>query len=530
MRSPFNLATLFEAVADALPDREAVVSGSRRLTYAALDERANRLANALTDRGVAPGDWIGLDLTNGTEYLEAMLAAFKLRVLPANLNYRYRAGELAYVLADADVASVIHDAEFSETVVEAIAASGVDAFTVERGASYEATLASASPQRPDATERSGDDHYVLYTGGTTGPPKGVLWRHEDIFFGALGGGARDGVPATSVDEVVDRAISGPVRRTLPASPFMHGTGHWMALSTFFAGGTVIIAESAGLEADALLDLVARENVTFAVIVGDAFARPLVDALERNSTRDLSSLSALMSGGAILSPSVKNALGALLPTTMIVDGFGASETGGQGQMVAAPHDSGPPRFRVNDETTVLDDSGAPVAPGSGVVGRLARRGRIPLGYHGDPDKAAATFPVIDGVRWAVPGDLATIEDDGTIMVFGRGSVSINTGGEKVHPEEVEGVLKSHPAIFDALVVGLPDERWGEQVTAVIEVRPGHEAPSAAEVADHCRQRLAAYKAPKAAVIVDQIVRSPSGKPDYRWAKTEAARLVAAGGRG
>lgn len=521
MTSPFNLADLFEAVAAAVPGREAVVCGPRRLTYAELDGRANRLAHALLDRGVVPGDWIGLDLTNGTEYLEAMLASFKIRAVPANLNYRYTAPELTDVLRDAAAVAVLHDMAFADVVADAAAAAPTVRVTLARGGEYEEALAGAPATAPAISGRSGDDLYVLYTGGTTGPPKGVEWRHEDIFFAALGGGARDGRPAASVAEVATRAAAATPRRTLPASPFMHGTGHWMAFSTLFAGGTVIVGDDAGLDAEALLDLVEREGVGYLVIVGDAFARPLVDTLQASPTRDVSTLAVILSGGAILSPAVKTALASLLPTTMVVDGFGASETGGQGQMVAAPGADGPPRFRVNDETAVLDDDLRPMAPGSGAVGRLARRGRIPLGYHGDPEKTAATFPTVDGVRWAVPGDLATVEEDGTIVVFGRGSVSINTGGEKVHPEEVEAVLKAHPAVFDAVVVGVPDERWGERVAAVVQLREGQPRPGDDDLALHCRHRLAGYKIPRSVVVVDTVARQPSGKPDYPWAKATAA---------
>ncbi|MGI8792187.1 MAG: acyl-CoA synthetase [Acidimicrobiales bacterium] len=519
MSSPFNLASIFEAVVDEVPDREALVCGERRLTYAELDERANRLASHLTAKGLGAGDWVGLDLTNGTEYLESMLAAYKIRAVPFNINYRYTASEIAYLLRDANATALIHDEAFAPVADEACAEVGSVRLRLPRGEAYESALAKAAPGRPNVN-RSGDDHYVLYTGGTTGQPKGVLWRHEDIFFGALGGGAADGVAATSVAEVAARAKDGLRRRTLPASPFMHGTGHWMAFSTFFAGGSVVVADFAGLQPSALWDLAVAESVTFLVIVGDAFARPLVEELQTGSKRDLSGLSVILSGGAILSPSVKAELSAALPSTLIVDGFGASETGGQGQMAAAPGDVGPPRFRVNGETTVLDDEMRPVAAGSGVVGRLARRGRIPIGYHNDPEKTASTFPEVDGVRWAVPGDLATVDADGTIVVFGRGSVSINTGGEKVHPEEVEAVLKSHPAVFDAVVVGVSDARWGERVAAVVQVREGHAMPTVDVLAAHCGVTLAGYKAPRTLVVVDRVVRQPSGKPDYRWAKAAA----------
>jgi acyl-CoA synthetase (AMP-forming)/AMP-acid ligase II len=297
----------------------------------------------------------------------------------------------------------------------------------------------------------------------------------------------------------------------------------MAFSTWFTGGTVVIDDGPGFDPARLWSLVAAEAVTFLVIVGDAFARPLVDALdEAVEPPDLSSLTVILSGGAILSPAVKDALLAHLPGSVVVDGYGASETGGQGQMVAVEGTySGPPRFAVGDDTMVLDDDLRPVVPGSEVVGRLARRGRVPVGYYKDPAKTAATFPVIDGVRWAVPGDFATVAADGTITLLGRGSVSINTGGEKVYPEEVEAALKGHASVFDAVVVGVPDERWGQRVTAVVQLRPGAgPPPSLDELAAHARTTIAGYKVPRGLVVVDAIVRSPSGKPDYRWALSVA----------
>lgn len=513
----FNLAELFEEVADAVPDREALVHGDRRLTYAQLDERAGRLAAVLADAGVGVGDHVGLHLWNGTEYLEGMLAAFKLRAVPVNVNYRYVAEELRYLFADAGLAAIVHEPTFTDLVADA-RTDGLR-FALARGADYEAALASASgPARP-ADGRSGDDRYILYTGGTTGPPKGVVWRHEDIFFAALGGGGDP--PITSPGELRQRAPRGRTRM-LPACPFMHGSAHWMGLSTLFRGGTVVVDPSPTFAAAGLWQVVADEAVTFLVIVGDAFGRPLLDALDAGEW-DLSSLTVILSGGAVLSPTVKDGLLERLPGCMVVDGFGASETGGQGQMVAVPRAAGTnPRFAMDPDTTVLDDDLQPVAPGSGVVGRLARRGRIPLGYHNDPDKTAATFPTVGGVRWSVPGDLATVEADGTITVLGRGSVSINTGGEKVHPEEVEAVLKAHPAVFDAVVVGVPDERWGQRVTAVVQPRAGVRGPTLEELADHARTSLAGYKVPRGLVVVDAVVRSPSGKADYPWAQEVAAK--------
>jgi acyl-CoA synthetase (AMP-forming)/AMP-acid ligase II len=523
-RVEFNLADVFEAVADLLGDREALVCGQRRLSFADVDERATRLAHFLASAGIGSGDHVGVHLHNCTEYLETMLAAFKLRAVPVNVNYRYVADELRYLLADADCRAVVHEADFAPMLADLLPDLPHLSTTLARGDDYEAALAAASPDR-DFPPRSGDDRYILYTGGTTGMPKGVVWRHEDIFFGAMGGGNFGGPGVTTKDELLTNAAKG-ISRCLPACPFMHGTAHWMAFATLFGGGAVIIFPERRLDPRRLLELIAAERVNFLVIVGDAFARPLVDELEGDAelTASVRSLSLMLSGGAILSPALKDALHRLLPSTLIVDGYGASETGGQGQMVAGrPATDAHPRFAVNDQTTVLDDDWRPVEPGSGAIGRVARRGYIPLGYYKDPEKTAATFPVIDGVRWAVPGDFATVETDGTIVLFGRGSVSINSGGEKVFPEEVEAVLKGHPQVLDAVVVGVPDTRWGERVAAVVQARPGS-TPSAAELAEHCRAALAGYKVPRDVVLVDSIVRSPSGKPDYRWAKNEATKAL------
>ncbi len=384
---------------------------------------------------------------------------------------------------------------------------------------YEDAIAS-SPETRDFAPRSGDALYVLYTGGTTGMPKGVMWRHEDAFFGAMGGAGGGGAPIVRPEDIAERCLDARTR-CVPACPFMHGTAHWMAFSALFTGGTVVIPTQRHLDAIALWSLVEREHANFLVLVGDAFARPLVESLdtEAGAGLDLSSLRVLLSGGAILSPSVKRALVKRLPGVLVVDGYGASETGGQGQSVtvAGGEIASAPRFRVNDETAVLGDDLRPVP--AGVVGLLARRGRIPLGYYKDAQKSAATFPVVDGVRWSVPGDHAVVDDDGMITLLGRGSVSINTGGEKVYPEEVEAVLKANAGVFDAVVVGIPDDRWGERVVAVVQPRVG-ETPTLEKLQEHARTQLAGYKVPRALVTVDAIVRSPSGKPDYRWARATA----------
>jgi 3-oxocholest-4-en-26-oate---CoA ligase len=537
----YNLADLWEKVADTVPDREALVCADRRLTYTDAEDRINRLAHSLAERGVGPGDHIALYLMNGTEYLEGMFAAFKIRAVPVNVNYRYVEDELRYLFTDCDAKAVVFHEEFapklgairgSLPLLTTFIAVDDGARPTEPGierdtggldaTEYEAALRSAPAERVTAA-RSGDDIYILYTGGTTGMPKGVMWRHEDVFFGAMGGGGGGAPAITTPEEVAERCLVARTR-CVPACPFMHGTAHWMAFSTLFLGGTVIIPTERTLAPVQLWELIAREQANFLVIVGDAFARPLVDALDdagpgSAAHLDLSCCRVILSGGAILSPALKQSLVDRLPGVLVVDGYGASETGGQGQSVtvAGAPIAAAPRFTMDDATRVLGEDLQPVP--TGVVGLLARRGHIPLGYYKDPEKTAATFPLVDGVRWSVPGDHAVAEADGTITLLGRGSVSINTGGEKVYPEEVESALKSLDAVFDAVVVGVPDARFGERVIAVVQVRPGTE-PSLADLQQHLRGHLAGYKIPRGVVTVAQIMRSPSGKPDYRWARATA----------
>lgn len=522
----FNLADLLESVAAAVPHREALVTVAgadgepgRRLTHGALDERATRLAHVLSDLGVGIDDVVGLMLRNGNEYVEGMLACFKLRAVPANVSYRATAAEVGSQLADCGAVALLHEPE----LVDVVTAAGHLGATLARGEAWEEALAGAATVPVAVGGRSGDDRYLLYTGGTTGRPKGVVWRHEDLFFGALGGGALGGDGPPSTPSAVASAAPAGRARYLPASPFMHGTGHWSALTALLGGGTVVCLRDASFDAARLLDVVAAEAVTCLVVVGDAFGRPIVDALAgRADLERMTSLNVILSGGASLAPATKAGLLRLLPWAMVVDGFGASETGGQGQWVTYP---GAPdvvrgRFRMGADSAVLDDDHRPLPPGVGRIGWLARRGHLPVGYIGDPEATELTFPEVDGVRWAVPGDRAVLEADGTIVVHGRGSSTINTGGEKVQAEEVEATVRTHPAVLDAVVVGVHDERWGEVVVAVVSVRPG-DSLGVEDLARHCSTDLASHKLPRRLVVVDEVVRSPSGKTDLRWARATAS---------
>jgi 3-oxocholest-4-en-26-oate---CoA ligase len=496
-----NLGDRFLTAAARAPDRTAIEvagAGATALTYRELTDRVWRLASVLRARGVHPDDRVGVLLANGNEHLEAVLASFLLRAVPVNLSFRDTAADVRSVLDASGATFVVHENDLDPQTPHALA----------RGEAYEAALAGASA-RPSIPDRSGDDRYLLYTGGTTGRPKGVVWRHDDLFRGAL---------AAAGEEVNGRRGA----RCLPASAFAHGTGQWMALTTLLHRGTVVCRRDRSFDPEAVLDTVDRHRVSYLVVVGDAFARPIADLLDACPGRwSLASLTTILSGGAPLSPGVKRDLHALLPTAIVVDGFGASETGGHGRMVSVGGTvpEGPPRFAVDSDSAVLDDSLRPMAPGDDRVGWLARTGPIPLGYDGDPDATAASFPVIDGRRWALSGDMARVETDGTITILGRGATTINTGGHKVQVEEVEHAVRSHPAVQDAIVVGVPDERFGQRVAAIVS--PRHDArPTLESLRRHCRGQLAPYKVPRHLVVVDEVKRSLAGKPNYVWAREVA----------
>ena len=521
---------MFERVADTVPDRQAVVHGERRLTYRDLDARATRLANGLADLGLSAGDHVGVLAYDSIEHVESMLACFKLRAVPVNVNWRYAGAELAYLFDDAELQALICDAELRPDVP-------TPQVVVEIGGDYDALLSRSSPAR-DFGERSPDDHYVLYTGGTTGLPKGVVWRQEDIFFAVLGGGNPGGPPIPRPEEISRTVVEKPALRLqtflppddpgpsqfvqLALGPLMHAGGQWSTLGTLLGGGKVVLYPDRHMDLHRVLELVERERVVSLNLVGDAHAVPLLDVLRAEPARwDTSSLRLLGSGGSMLSGHAKQGLLDAFPTVLAIsEAVGSSEAPVEAISIttraAAPAPS--LHFTARPENAVLDDEFHPVAPGSAIVGRLAARGRVPIGYHNDAEKSAATFVDIDGERWTVTGDMAVVEADGTIRLLGRGSMCINTGGEKVYPEEVESVLKTHAAIADALVVGRRDARLGQQVVAVIEPADQQTAPSLDDLQEHCRDRLAGYKLPRAIYVVDHVGRTPSGKPDYDWART------------
>ncbi|MFG3308132.1 acyl-CoA synthetase [Streptomyces wuyuanensis] len=533
----YNLADLFESVVDVVPDREALLyldhpgtGAERRLTYAQLDAAANRIAHHLSGAGLKPGEHLGLHLYNGVEYLQTVLGCLKARIVPVNVNYRYVEEELVYLYRDADLAALVFDAEFTDRVAAVLPRTERLRHLVRVGVpdreapaldctAFTDAEAAASPERGFGA-RSADDQFIIYTGGTTGMPKGVMWRQEDLFFAGLGGGAPTGEPVKRPEELAERVAAGGDGITFfPTPPLMHGTSTLTSFIGFGFGQRVVLHRKYAPEH--VLRTIERERVTSVSLVGDAMLRPLVDALNGPlKGTDLSSLFSVSSSGAIMSETVREQFKALAPHVMLLDNFGSSESGFNG---TATEDSGPGkgfRLRVNHRTQVVDPvTYEPVAVGE--PGRIAQRGHVPLGYYNDPDKTAETFFRRGDERWVLLGDMATVDEEGVVIVLGRGSQCINTGGEKVYPEEVEQALKAHPDVYDALVAGVPDAKWGNHVAAVVQLRQGAPALDLESVQAHCRSRLAGYKIPRQLVLAPAIQRSPSGKADYRWARAVAA---------
>ncbi|MBM3676096.1 MAG: acyl-CoA synthetase [Actinobacteria bacterium] len=535
----FNFADMFEAIVDVVPERSALVVGDQRRTFAEMEERGNRLAHHLQAAGIRPGEHIGIYAYNGVEWVEGMVALYKIRAVAVNINYRYVENELRYLCDNADLVAIIAQREFAPRlaavrddlpmlrhviVAEDGSGASVDGLDFT---DYEEAVASGASGR-DFGLRSGDDIHMIYTGGTTGMPKGVMWRQEDIFYALCGGiDAYSNTRIERPEELSERAAAAPAGGvSFPIAPLMHGAGQVSTIRGLIHGDTTVLTPR--FDAEAAWRLVDAEKINLLGITGDAMARPLADTLERiHEELDLSSLISIGSSAAIFSQSIKDQLMELLPNIVVVDSVGATETGMNGIKVAQKGEKprgGPATVQPALDSIVVDEDLRPVEPGSGVIGRVARTGNIPLGYYKDPERSAQVFFEQDGKRYSIPGDFATVEADGQITLLGRGSIMINTGGEKVFPEEVEGVLKSHPEVFDVLVVGVPDERWGERVVAVVQPREGC-TPTVEELSVHCRKDLAAYKAPKQVFLVDAISRAPSGKPDYPWAN-EYARTAAA----
>ncbi|MBC6460958.1 acyl-CoA synthetase [Actinomadura sp. HBU206391] len=520
----YNLADLLEILVEAGPDRPALVAGDRRLTFEQLNVRANRVGHHLAAHGVRPGEHVAILSYNRAEWLEAMFGAFKIRAVPIPVNYRYVAAELHHVLADSRSVALVGERSLLagvEDVRERLPelrhvlvledGGGQD---IPGAVPYEPALAAARAD-DDFPPRSDDDRYIVYTGGTTGYPKGVEWRCEDIFFGALGGGNALGDPISSPEAIADNAAKPPLP-VVDCAPVMHGAGQWVACMGLFGGSKVVLYTDHAFDPAKALGLIAEEQANVLMIVGDVMAWPVAEALAAGSY-DTSSLVAVASGGAPLTAGAREALRRHLPDVMFLDSYGASETGACGPSVeGGAGDQGTARFMMNPSVTVLRDDLTQVAPGE--IGKLARSGHIPLGYYNDPAKTASTFfQDPDGKRWSIPGDFATLAEDGTIILLGRGSLVINTGGEKVYPEEVEVALKDHPDVYDVVVVGLPDERFGQRVAAVVAPVPGAE-PTLEALTEHCRGRLAGYKLPRRLQLVREVQRTAVGKSDYAWARS------------
>jgi fatty-acyl-CoA synthase len=531
----WNLGDIFDAVAAALPhDAPALITRDRTVSWGELDRRSNALARALVERGAQPDDKVALYLRNRPEYIEMLVACFKARLVHVNVNFRYREHELEYIFDNSDATVVLFAGEFGETVskLRDRLPKVRTWIQVDDGAPRQPfaeaceVLATGGDASPLEIERSPDDLLLLYTGGTTGMPKGVMWRSEDLWE-ALGRGAnlfnRNYRPESLDDHAARIRRDGPGARQLPACPLMHGTGLFTALGVLAGGGSVVTIESAHLDADELWETVVRHGVNSIAIVGDAFAKPMLRALDENPGRyDLSKLVMIVSSGVMWSPEVKKGLLRHAEHVILVDSFGSSEAVGFGTSVTtAKGESRTGRFEIGERVKVFSEDGREVVPGSGEPGFVARGGAIPLGYYKDADKTAEIFRTIGGQRWSIPGDWCLVEEDGTLTLLGRGSNCINTAGEKVYPEEVEEALKEHPDVDDALVVGVPDEKWGQAVTGIVELRPGARFDENS-LRNHVRERLAGYKTPKRVLATERMFRAPNGKADYKATTSYAKR--------
>jgi 3-oxocholest-4-en-26-oate---CoA ligase len=541
----WNMGDIFEAVAAKVPDRPAQIQGDRVISWGEFDRRASALAADFVAAGLTHQSKVACYLHNAPEYMETVAAAFKAAMAPINTNYRYGPEEIVYLFDNADSEAVVFHACFSE-LIEGIRGqltkvkrwyvvhdeSGLEP---EWAVPYEQVVNSgaACPQQGSAEmpwSRSGDDLLLLYTGGTTGMPKGVMWRQDDLFnvLGA-GGNAVLGIPpATSVEDLVSRidpALPGPV--TLVACPLMHGTGQFSAFNGMAMGGAVVSLANRKFDVDELLSTIEHRKATNLIIVGQAFAGPMLDRLEEApGTWDLSSLVVIVSSGVMWSQENKAGLLRHIPQVLLFDSFGSSEAVGMGVSVSgAGAAEQTARFALGPNCAVFTDDGRRVEPGSGEQGMVAVGGFIPLGYYKDEVKTAQTFRTFEGRRWSVPGDFAEVNADGSLKLLGRGSVCINTGGEKVFPEEVEEALKTHPGVRDAVAIGVPDSRFGETICAVVEADGGAE-PTLGELAEHVKAHLAHYKAPRNLVIVDTIGRAPNGKVDYKRLKAHAIEQLGA----
>lgn len=531
----WNFADVWESHADRLPDAPAQSQGERRTTWAQFDRRADGVAATLLAAGAGHQDKVAQYLYNCPEYLESVFGCWKAALVPVNTNYRYADDELVYLWDNADAVAVIFHAALTEHAervrprvprirawiwVEDASGSACPDWAIP----YEQAAASAPERVQPPWGRSGDDLYLLYTGGTTGMPKGVRWRQDDVFV-TLDASSRHALPETPDFDALAARFSKPGPRSIPAAPLMHGTGSFNSFNILQMAGSITTLVGRRFDTVELLDTVDRERITSLAIVGDAFAKPMLAALDAEPDRwDVSSLRVIMSSGVMWSAETKAGLLRHNARLMLIDSLGSSEAIGMASSMTTADDAGrTARFRLNASTKVLTEDGREVQPGTGELGRVALRGRTPLGYYKDEVKSAATFQIFDGVRWSIPGDWAEVGADGSVQLLGRGSQCINSGGEKIYPEEVEEALKTHAAVHDAVVVGVPDERFGEAVTAMVELEPGGDARPDDLVA-HVKQHLAGFKAPKRVLMIDSVARAANGKVDYRhWKDVALERL-------
>jgi 3-oxocholest-4-en-26-oate---CoA ligase len=528
----WNFAEIWETAASRVPDAVALRHGDREITWSAFDQRANGIARTLLDAGASEQDKVAQYLYNCPEYMEAMFGVYKAGLVPVNTNYRYADEELVYLWDNADAVAVVFHGTFTDRI-EGIRARvpGVRTWLwVDDGSGpcpewatpYEAAAASGTDDRVVAPwGRDGHQILMMYTGGTTGMPKGVMWRHDDLIHAVLY--TTNPLFAGDPDyDALAESIAGPGLQMLPACPLMHGTGQFTAFIGLSAGGSVTTLTQRHLDVVEMLDTIESKKIQALTIVGDAFAKPILAELDAHPDRwDLSSLFLMTSSGVMWSEPIKQRLLAHNPGMMLVDAFSSSEAIGLGQSVStAGNEAKTARFLLGENARVIGDDGKDVRPGSGEIGRVAVKGYTPIGYYKDPDKSAATFVTIDGATYSIPGDYAQVEADGTLTLLGRGSVCINTGGEKVFPEEVEEVLKKHPAVHDAVAVGLPDDKFGESVNAVVEPRDGEQVDED-QLIGWVKEHLAAFKAPKRVVAIDTIGRAPNAKVDYKRLKSYAA---------
>ena len=540
-----SFATLWEAISDEIGDQDAIVSGKTRRTWTEYESRSAQLAQAFLEAGLGPGSKVGLYLLNGNEYLESQFASMKIRGVPININYRYLDDELLYLLDNSDAEALVFHSSLAERVARVKErAKGVRLWievdntndntnteTVPGAVAYEEVVAAHS-SAPRIT-RDPSDLYMLYTGGTTGMPKGVMYESGGMLQGFIGTiYPLVGLAAPEIGDVA-KVVAGLTESgrgvvSIPTCPLMHGTGMWLgAMIPHCIGARVVLLQAASFDATELLETATTERATQIVIVGDAFAKPILAALEgtreRNAHVDLSSVQYMISSGVMWTSEVKQALLEWNDFTLI-DAMGSTEGSMGTQVTTRGNASETAKFVIGANTKVFTEDGREVQPGSGETGMVAAGGDVPIGYYKDEAKSRATFREIDGVRYSFPGDWAQIEADGTLTLLGRGSNCINTAGEKVYPEEVEEAVKEHEDVFDCLVVGVEDEKFGQRVTGVVSLHGGREAEAEA-LREFTKTKLAGYKVPKQLFVVDRVERAPNGKADYKWAKSTIEGFLA-----